>query len=210
MSRRRKRRRPFPTSGRGPRDDDTIVYKISGGGEVLVGGETVFVGPDGIQVLASISGNYEDQNAYTFIDDDGYDIGGLYARDDAGQNLVSLRVVDPPGNDDDCLLQVVAEADNGGPAEAQVSISATREGESDGASVTLSKDNSKSEIDLLCADRVRISPVINLLGASLELCDVYIKGSNFIIKYNDGGTTRYKYLDLSGTGTSWTHSTTEP
>ncbi len=213
MSRRRKRRRPFPTGRRGPGDDDTIIYKISGD-DLFVGGETVFISAEGIQVVASLSGNYEDQNGYTFVDDDGIDIGGLYGRDDAGQNVIGLRAADPPGNGDDVLLQLIAEADAGGSAAARVSIAAERDGESGGTYITVAKDNNSSEIDIIAMDslngRVRISPKINLLGASLELCDVYIKSTYFIIKFNDGGTTRYKYLDLSGTGTGWVHSTTEP
>jgi len=39
---------------------------------------------------------------------------------------------------------------------------------------------------------------------------VYIKGGYLVFRYNDGGTYRYKYLNLAGTGTSWTHSTTAP
>ena len=39
---------------------------------------------------------------------------------------------------------------------------------------------------------------------------VYMRGDNFVIQYNDGGTVRYKYLDLTGTGVTWTHSTTAP
>lgn len=39
---------------------------------------------------------------------------------------------------------------------------------------------------------------------------IYIKGSLYIICYNDSGTIRYKYLDLSGTGISWVHTTTAP
>lgn len=38
----------------------------------------------------------------------------------------------------------------------------------------------------------------------------YIRGGNFIIQYNDSGTVRYKYLDLTGTGVTWTQSTTAP
>lgn len=38
----------------------------------------------------------------------------------------------------------------------------------------------------------------------------YLKGSLRVIQYNDGGTIRYKSLDLSGTGTTFTHSTTPP
>jgi hypothetical protein len=40
---------------------------------------------------------------------------------------------------------------------------------------------------------------------------VYLKASkHFVIQYNDGGTTRYKSLDLTGTGVTWAHSTTSP
>lgn len=40
--------------------------------------------------------------------------------------------------------------------------------------------------------------------------NVYMKADKFVIQYNDGGTVRYKYLLLSGTGTTWTHTTTAP
>ena len=39
---------------------------------------------------------------------------------------------------------------------------------------------------------------------------IYVKGGYLVFRYNDGGTYRYKYLNLAGTGTSWTHSTTAP
>ena len=215
MNKRQARQRKFPVTAYGPGDDDTIVYKISGGGSVFVGGETVFIGDDGIQIVASLSGGYVDQNAYTFIDDDGYDIGGLYGRDDEGQNIIGLRAVDPPAKGDDVLLQLVSTANPAAvsTAEAKVTIAAERVGESSDTTITVSKDNAGSEIDLLTNvgnGRVRIAPKINLLGAALELCDVYIKGTNLIIKYNDSGITRYKYLNLAGTGTTWAHSTSEP
>jgi len=38
----------------------------------------------------------------------------------------------------------------------------------------------------------------------------YMSGSKFVIVYNDGGTVRYKYLDMSGTGVTWVHSTSAP
>lgn len=38
----------------------------------------------------------------------------------------------------------------------------------------------------------------------------YFKGSKFILQYNDGGTQRWKYLDLAGTGVTWVHSTSAP
>lgn len=39
---------------------------------------------------------------------------------------------------------------------------------------------------------------------------VYMRADKFIIQFNDGGTVRYKYLDLTGTGVTWTHTTTAP
>lgn len=39
---------------------------------------------------------------------------------------------------------------------------------------------------------------------------MYVRSKQLIIQYNDGGTTRYKAFPLSGTGTTWTHSTTAP
>lgn len=39
---------------------------------------------------------------------------------------------------------------------------------------------------------------------------IYMKADKLIITYNDGGTQRWKYLDLTGTGATWTHTTTPP
>lgn len=39
---------------------------------------------------------------------------------------------------------------------------------------------------------------------------VYLRNNKFIIQWNDSGTVRYKYLDLSGTGVTWVHTTSAP
>lgn len=39
---------------------------------------------------------------------------------------------------------------------------------------------------------------------------IYIKSDKLIFQFNDGGTVRYKYLDLTGTGVTWVHTTTAP
>ena len=209
------RKRPFPIQPDLPADDDTLVYKIFGtaaDSSYLVIGDTVFLSDEGIEVLASSDGNYSDQNAYTFRDDDGYDIGGMYARDDSGQNIVAVRAVDPIAAGDDVLLefQSLADPTTVSTSTATLNLQADREGETTDTYISLTKDNNSSKINIITTDRVRISPVINLLGASFELCDLYIKGTYFVLKFNDSGTTRYKYLDLSGTGVTWVHSTTEP
>jgi hypothetical protein len=38
----------------------------------------------------------------------------------------------------------------------------------------------------------------------------YFKGTKLVIQYNDGGTVRYKTLDLTSTGVTWVHSTSAP
>ena len=39
---------------------------------------------------------------------------------------------------------------------------------------------------------------------------IYVKGNKLIIKWNDGGTTRHKYLPLDGTSVTWAYSESEP
>lgn len=38
----------------------------------------------------------------------------------------------------------------------------------------------------------------------------YVIGSKKVFAYDDGGTVRYKYLDMAGTGVTWVHTTTPP
>ena len=41
-------------------------------------------------------------------------------------------------------------------------------------------------------------------------CRIYMKDDKLIIQYNDDGTVRYKFLDLTGTGVAWQHTTIAP
>lgn len=38
----------------------------------------------------------------------------------------------------------------------------------------------------------------------------YKSGSKIVHAYNDSGTMRYKYLDMSGTGVTWVHTLVAP
>ena len=208
--------RKFPKILQPTEADNEISYNVSMElqhftGVTLVIGDTVILSDDGVQVIGSTDGDYYAVNAYSFIDADTNEIGGMYGRDDAGQNVVGFRVIDEAGNNDDTVLEIASTSTTS--AQATVTIQANRESESTDTYLYLERGDSASEIDMItnaASGRVRIRPRINLLGESLEICDIYIVGSNFVIRYDDGGTTRYKYLDLSGTGATWTHSTTEP
>jgi len=38
----------------------------------------------------------------------------------------------------------------------------------------------------------------------------YLKGDKWVVEFNDGGTMRYRTMDLTGTNVTWVHSTTPP
>ena len=179
-------------------------------GATLVVGDTVFLSDNGVEILASTDGSYDAVHAYSFKDADDQEIGGMYGRDDSGQNVVGFRVVDEAGNDDDTTLEIASTSTTN--ATAIVELIADRETEGTDTYIHLQRGDSTAEIDILTPSigRVRIGRKLQLLGPSADLCDIYIKGANLIIKYNDAGTPRYKYLDLSGTTTTWQHSTAEP
>lgn len=40
--------------------------------------------------------------------------------------------------------------------------------------------------------------------------NIYVKGGKLVVQYDDGGTVRYKYLDLTGSGVTWVHTTAAP
>jgi len=39
---------------------------------------------------------------------------------------------------------------------------------------------------------------------------VYIKDNKYIVQFNDGGTIKYRYMDLTSTDANWTYTTTAP
>ncbi|MFN2190856.1 MAG: hypothetical protein ACK2U0_00815 [Candidatus Promineifilaceae bacterium] len=193
---------PGPSEG-----DSTINYSVGielqrFSGSTLIIGDTVFLSDEGVDVLASDDGSYYAVNAYSFRDTDGAEIGGMYARDDAGNNVVGFRVIDEVGRNDDTTLEIASTSSTN--ATAVVELMANRDGEGTDTYIHLERSDSAQQIDILTpsSGRVRIGRYLQLLGPDSDLCDIYIKDSNFIIKFNDGGTTRYKYLNLSRNGTA--------
>lgn len=61
-------------------------------------------------------------------------------------------------------------------------------------------------------NRVDFQELVNAPAApnASSQCRMYMKADKLIIQYNDAGTTRYKYLTLTGTGVTWTHTTSAP
>lgn len=54
------------------------------------------------------------------------------------------------------------------------------------------------------------TPSNPLNNGLVSQANIYIRNGKLVIQYNDAGTVRYKYLDLTGTGVTWTHTTSAP
>ena len=204
--------RQFPVTNQPEDQEGGISYSVGielnrFTGSTLVIGDTVFLSDEGVELLASTDGSYYAVNAYSFIDSDRDEVGGLYGRDDTGQNLVGLRVIDEANKGDDTLMQIVSSARAG--AEAKVTLTANQEGGSSTA-IIIQQDDSNSKITMVAETYLLLGRKVMLLGASDELCDIYITGTYFVIRYNTGAQYYYKYLDLSSTSPTWQHSTSEP
>ena len=75
-------------------------------------------------------------------------------------------------------------------------------------SITLSADDGDGFVIIDGAIEPR---TINTPSAPANsISRIYQRGTKLIVQYGDSGTTRYKYLELSGTGATWTHTTTAP
>ena len=67
--------------------------------------------------------------------------------------------------------------------------------------------NDNGDDPALTIDESTVTPSNPTAGAKFRL---YMKDDKFIIQFNDAGTVRYKYLDLTGTGVTWVHTTSAP
>jgi len=77
--------------------------------------------------------------------------------------------------------------------------------------VGIGKKNPATELDLdgtlTLQER---SSTVSVTPTDGSEAQIYVKADKLIVRYNDGGTVRYKYLNLTGTGVTWTHTTSAP
>lgn len=71
----------------------------------------------------------------------------------------------------------------------------------------IGQTNGIADSGTICFDEKDTTPAAPTAGSR---CKFYMKADKFIIQFNDGGTVQYKYLDLTGTTTTWTYTTTAP
>lgn len=80
------------------------------------------------------------------------------------------------------------------------------------SSINITLDSKTAEIKgaLPYATLAKQAATPNVYGSANNQATMYFKGTKIIIVYEDSGTTRYKYLDMAGTGVTWVHTTTAP
>ncbi len=65
--------------------------------------------------------------------------------------------------------------------------------------------------DIAFTGKVNLMPIATPANpSSSNDVNIYVKGGKIIFQYNDGGTVRWKSLDLSGTGVTWVAATSAP
>jgi hypothetical protein len=161
------------------------IYLVSGLGNELA---IVNVNPDGeIQLRQAIAGQ-EDFPPLLRLYEDPEQAGRLLAMFSAQGGDYGPRLVMGNGVDQGGWLDL-----QGGASSFSV-IKLRAEGTTSGSTY----------MNMLETSNTPPSPTANI-GMN-----IYIKGDKLIIQFNEGGTVRYKYLDLTGTGVTWTHTTTAP
>lgn len=76
-----------------------------------------------------------------------------------------------------------------------------------GSALHLAQANGVAESGTCLFAEKDTTPASPTSGTQVKM---YMKADKIIFQYNDGGTVRYKYLDLTGTTDTWTATTTAP
>jgi hypothetical protein len=73
--------------------------------------------------------------------------------------------------------------------------------------VTLMQAGGVADAATLLLQEKDTTPSSPTLGGEVK---IYFKTDKIVFQYNDASTIRYKYLDLTGTGVTWVHTTSAP
>ena len=195
------------------------IYNTGGIGYIATwqaGTKTFRIGDDDIRYL--LTSDYNDIRTIKWMDaidfsgtwsdlssEPGqYSFVGGYKDTSYNYLYMSSRVNDTgsPSNTRGSSIQIVASLNHSGTVSSG-SMSVTTLNSTYSYQTVIGTTNAYMQLGAISA-----TPLLGLSSSSDA--HVYIKGGKFVIRYNDGGTYRYKYLNMSGTGTTWTHSTTAP
>lgn len=191
------------------RNGSTTKLYLDTDGSLKAGGGDVMMDTDGITLTA---GTYTTNRLTWKSGTTG--ISELYGYSDT-PNLTETTMLTAVGNGTNPYGRVALQAWHNGSNSSDMSYLWITSGSASSSAGEIYA-NTNGNIVLL-ADRVRMYAPLNLqpqatpsgLVADTD-ANVYVRNNKLIVQYNDGGTTRYKYLPLSGTSVTWVHTTTAP
>jgi hypothetical protein len=207
----------------------TLQWYAGSDGKLYAGGGNVLLDQSGIAVAAPT--NFAETNGYAFLYS-GNKISGVFGSRSASMTEVALisnygggqtnhspqasirSILNSSGDNYSHVLLQSENSYDGALAQLQVSVSGPTAYTKPGKGwITAIADDIQ-----LTADGIGIEGALRMheltstpsTPTSGTRANIYMKGDRLIIQYNDGGTVRYKYLGLTGTGVTWVHDTVEP
>jgi len=198
--------------------DGLKVFNASGIGQVAVydgGVKTMRITDDDVRMLHATA--FADIRTVKWLEDTDY--SGTWS--DLSTANVSYSYIGGYRTSTNAYLYLSSRVNNtGSPANtrhSQVVLAASR---NDGSVytntlsvVTLNSTYSNQGLAKFTGLMLDIDPFTSTpsYGPSTSSnAQIYVKGGLLVVRYQDGATLRYKYLTLTGTGTTWTHTTTAP
>lgn len=195
----------------------TLQWYAGTDGKLYAGAGAVKLDASGLS-MNSNSGGFSTLRALTFTDSGARHSGVFSANSDVGGASLSVQ-----NNYDGSAVKYTDRHSYldlstfaGGVKEAQAMVYAAHSG-GDFAKILSWANSAASQIELY-ADAIYVDSnlLLNELAATPSTptsgtqARLYVKADKLILQYNDAGTTRYKYLGLTGTGVTWVHTTTAP
>jgi len=188
-------------------------------GAIKAGGGVVLLDDDGLSIRTASS--YSVANSILFTDSTKtYEYSIFYTIADSGGNYTYITSNASVGQGANRSADINLHATGNGTGDGSIELGA-------GASFYRFFETFASfPVDLrlakgLTIGSISIDPPDNAIlfvetsstpasPASGTEANVYVKANKIIFQWNDAGTIRYKYLDLTGTGVTWVHTTSAP
>ena len=195
------------------RDNTTVQLYVDTDGSLVAGGGNVVLDSSGISIATETTvGSVNSVEWLTSGSLSAY----LSAYHSAGYTSAGAQVDNFTGG----TYEIRSNGSSSGAVRLMASAGGAGsigDGNTYGANITL-VDNGTTETIGIDADVVNLSTALTFAEISSTPSTptsgtqmrVYMKADKFVVQYNDGGTVRYKYLPLTGTSVTWTHSTTAP
>ncbi len=181
----------------------TNAVRLSTDGQRMVlpdtGGLTVPTSSSAIRWFPTINGTHDDSKNYA----------GMVGYRHTGYNAVDMLFTAFVGSTDAATYtarHIIQAGHHDGSTYTDTRVEVVREGGSGARYVGIYGER----LEVNGAAKLMAVAATPAIGSSAAAGVLYVKGDKFVVAYNEGGTVRYKWLTLSGTGVSWSYSATAP